>query len=155
MMMHVATDFEGLWTLKRSIDDRHSDQMGDFQGTATFASATDGALTYYETGQMRFGAGAQVFNAERRYQWQFENEQVAVFFHDGSPFHHFTPTGQGAGTTHLCGDDLYDVTYDFREWPVWTATWSVQGPRKNYTSVSTYAPDCGRKHLASAALLGH
>ena len=139
-MMRTAEEFEGLWTLHRTIDDRQGRQTGNFRGTAMFSLAEPGTLRYHETGDMRFGGDGPVFRAERKYEWQFGEKDVCVVFDDGSAFHSFVPNGQVPGTTHLCGNDLYNVTYDFLAWPIWTATWKVVGPRKNYTSVSSYAP---------------
>jgi hypothetical protein len=137
-MMRTAEEFEGHWTLHRTIDDRQGRQTGDFRGTATFSFVESGKLRYHEAGGMRFGTDGPVFRAERKYEWQFGEKDVCVVFDDGSAFHSFVPSGQVPGTTHLCGDDLYEVTYDLRDWPVWTATWKVVGPRKDYTSVSSY-----------------
>jgi len=51
------------------------------------------------------------------------------------------PQMQAEGTPHLCGQDLYHVAYDFRDWPRWSARWEVAGPRKDYVSTSTYCPN--------------
>jgi len=131
-----AADFEGDWQLERIITDRLGGMDGTLSGMATFAGA-DGALTYDETGRLALKTGP-VMAATRRYMWTFTPGRVVVCFSDGADFHSFSPSGAAIGTTHLCGDDLYDVTYDFESWPVWTATWSVKGPRKDYTSVSRY-----------------
>lgn len=137
-MTLTATDFRGDWHLKRVITDRLGGMDGTLSGLATFTGAGD-ALIYDETGRLALASGP-VMEATRRYLWSFDAEIVSVRFSDGAEFHTFSPIGAAIGTTHLCGADLYDVTYDFREWPVWTATWSVKGPRKDYTSVSRYSP---------------
>lgn len=129
------TDFAGTWRLTRKIDDRKSGQTGQFDGQAVL-SPSDGGLLYHETGQMRFGGG--VMQAERRYLWRFMPDHVDVRFADGAAFHRFTPAGAAPGTDHPCGDDFYQVMYDFTAWPQWQAVWTVQGPRKDYTSYSTY-----------------
>lgn len=135
--MLTPADFEGHWNLHRTIEDRYAGQMGDFRGSALFRAEADDHLAYFETGMVRFGAGP-VMKAERRYHWRFDGNAVDVRFADGAAFHRFTPTGVGAGTDHPCGDDFYTVQYDFTAWPDWTATWTVTGPRKDYTSTSKY-----------------
>ena len=131
--------FAGAWTLRRQITDRMGGQEGQLTGQAVFSRTAPEALRYIETGQLRFGAGPAM-TAERSYLWEFDTEGVAVRFADGAAFHRFTPAGHGAGTDHPCGADLYRVQYDFTRWPEWRATWVVQGPRKDYTSVSDYTP---------------
>lgn len=130
------SDFLGMWRLRRFIEDRLSAQTGDFRGSALLHDA-DSGLAYSESGKMQFGAGP-IMNAERRYHWAFMPESVVVTFENGADFHSFVPAGRAPGTDHPCGDDFYRVVYDFTDWPVWKTTWTVQGPRKDYTSVSTY-----------------
>lgn len=131
------SDFAGNWHLARRIDDRHGGMRGEFTGTALLTPMGDDGLDYVETGQMRFGT-APPMQATRAYRWQFLPDRVVIRFADGGDFHSFTPTGQAAGTDHPCGEDYYTVTYDFTRWPDWRATWVVNGPRKDYTSVTDY-----------------
>ena len=128
-------DFAGRWVLQRQIDDRFGGQTGEMSGEAVFSADADG-LIYRETGQMRLGTGP-LMTAQRRYLWRF-GDDVEVLFDDGRPFHRFAAKGNGAGTDHPCGDDIYRVAYDFTAWPVWSAVWAVIGPRKDYTSQSRY-----------------
>ncbi len=146
--MLTRADFAGTWLLRRQIDDRLSKQTGEFDGTATLSKDTNGGLTYFETGAMKFGGGP-VMTAERRYLWAFEAGHIDVNFADGVPFHRFIPKGHVAGTDHPCGADFYTVRYDFRAWPEWSAVWTVTGPRKDYVSTSVYTlaprPSIGNK----------
>ena len=135
-----AVDFAGSWSLHREIVDRHLGQTGLFKGSAVLRVTGTDTLHYAETGKVRFGGGP-VMVATREYSWQFKADQVDVRFADGAAFHSFTPTGASAGTDHPCGDDFYQVRYDFTHWPTWTAEWVVNGPRKDYTSVSRYIRD--------------
>ncbi len=130
-------DFLGVWRLSRQIDDRFGGTAGTFVGTARFAQVGPQQLDYAEEGQIRFGDGPTL-TANRHYQWHFRSDMVDVRFADGAAFHGFVPQGQVDGTDHPCGDDHYQVAYDFTDWPRWRATWRVTGPRKDYTSVSVY-----------------
>ncbi|MDO7625575.1 MAG: DUF6314 family protein [Loktanella sp.] len=111
-------------------------QDGTMTGTATF-SPNGAGLLYCEKGILTLATGAQL-QAERSYLWDTAGTDIAVRFADGKPFHGFTPDGSAIGTSHLCGADWYNVTYDFTAWPAWSATWIVTGPRKDYTSVTAY-----------------
>lgn len=134
------TDFAGVWTLERKIVDHLGQMSGTLSGHAHWEQRATETLDYHETGQLRLATGG-VLTAERRYRWQWAGAEVAVFFADGAPFHSFRAEGITSGTTHLCGQDTYNVAYDFSAWPSWTATWRVTGPKKDYTSTSAYAPD--------------
>lgn len=133
----IFGDFAGVWQLARVISDRLGGQTGRFDGQALLSPRGAGGLDYVETGRLRLGDGP-VMTATRRYVWDFQAGLVQVSFDDGRPFHSFQPGVSGAGTDHLCGADVYRVTYGFADWPVWTAVWDVAGPRKAYTLNSRY-----------------
>lgn len=135
-MRHLE-DFTGDWQLRRKVTDRLHGQDGQLQGTASFASLGDARLRYTEVGTLRLAGGAAL-EARRSYFWRFDAGRVEVTFENDAPFHAFDPIGQAGGTDHLCGEDLYQVEYDFTAWPSWRATWHVVGPRKDYISVSDY-----------------
>jgi len=132
------SDFIGDWQLQRRIHDDAYGQHGSLAGTARF-HANGAVVDYHEQGRLTL-AGGMTMQAERSYIWQPDPQGVTVKFADGAPFHRFDLGGKVKGTQHLCGADLYNVTYNFESWPAWSATWVVAGPRKNYTSVSHYKP---------------
>ena len=138
--MHSKTvllaDFLGDWQLSRQITDALHGQNGQLDGRARFVTDGDG-LRYAERGQLTLASGA-VMQADRAYLWDADPAGIAVRFADGTAFHEFDPVGHTTGTTHLCGADTYNVTYDFENWPNWSATWDVTGQRKDYRSVSHY-----------------
>lgn len=123
--------------MTRVITDHLGVMNGRFTGLASLSGQGD-HLRYDEVGQLVLQNGP-VMQANRTYHWAFVAGLVQVSFADGSDFHSFAPDGQVAGTTHLCGADTYNVTYDFRDWPRWQTIWHVQGPRKDYRSVSHYS----------------
>lgn len=129
-------DFRGDWSLLRDIADHRSGTAGRFEGTARFTPAGAG-LDYVETGLLTM-AGQPPMQAERRYVWRSEDGRFVVAFADGRPFHDFTPSRPEA--SHWCDPDSYRVTYDFSAWPLWTGTWRVSGPRKDYEMISSYRP---------------
>ena len=129
-------DFAGNWTLTRRIEDRLAG-LGRFEGTARFASDGDG-LRFVEEGVLTLSTGASM-HAERTYLWrEGEAGLIDVLFDDGRRFHRFDPNAGGAGERHYCDPDIYDVDYDFTEWPRWSSTWTVTGPRKDYVMQTTF-----------------
>lgn len=130
--------FAGAWQIMRRITDNLGQQGGRFVGQAVLEPDAQGGLIYDETGQLHLSSGP-VLTAQRRYLWGFEDGRVVMRFADGRPFHDFAPKGQSGDIRHLCGDDIYDVRYDFTRFPSWTARWQVTGPRKDYVSFSTYS----------------
>ncbi len=137
--MPTLSDFAGDWLLHRTIDDRAAREAGDYRATATFLP--DGnEYDYAETGLLKIANRAPL-SATRHYRWRAQGPLIAVDFADGSPFHSFDPTKDHPTDRHACAPDLYQVSYDFTRWPNWQATWIVRGPRKDYTSVSTYSRD--------------
>ncbi|WP_224503825.1 DUF6314 family protein [Celeribacter litoreus] len=133
------TDFEGEWTLERTIDDALAGQSARMTGKATFTPEDDG-LRMTERGRLEMEATSQSFDAEREYVWRSAPNGIAVYFDDGRLFHLFETASACPTADHDCPPDDYSVAYDFSEWPVWTARWRVKGPRKDYVSTTVFAP---------------
>ncbi|ASM71884.1 MULTISPECIES: DUF6314 family protein [Roseobacteraceae] len=125
------SDFAGLWRLEREIV--HDDgTLAQFSGTAQWMPEGD-RLRCVEAGTMRIGSSPPM-SGQRVYFWDAD---LWVYFDDGRPFHRVPPTGGDTG--HWCDPDQYDGNYDFSQWPAFTVTWSVRGPRKAYRMVSRYS----------------
>lgn len=138
MTRATRADLTGRWMLTRRIDDRRGGGDGAFLGVADFEP--DGAgLIQREQGSLWIEA-RELF-ATRAYRWGFPGaDRVELFFEDGAFFHDFDPRGETAEAEHLCGEDLYRVTYSFGTDPDWwIAEWDVVGPRKDYRMVTAYA----------------
>jgi hypothetical protein len=131
--VHDAADFLGAWQITRAITDRRGGPPGHFAGTARFTPAP-GGLRYAEEGCLTLGTTQM--RATREHLWLFGPAGVEVRFADGRPFHAFR--WDAAAAEHPCGADLYRVRYDFSAWPVWSATWDVTGPRKDYAMRSLW-----------------
>ncbi|MEO1138615.1 MAG: DUF6314 family protein [Pseudomonadota bacterium] len=127
--------FEGTWRLSREIWPAGAPQA-QFVGEARFAPG-QGGLVYSEEGLLTLD-GQQPVRAERTYLWRQNDEQsVAVFFADGRAFHTFGT--EQLADRHWCDPDTYDVRYDFSDWPRWSTSWRVSGPRKDYRMISRYS----------------
>lgn len=133
--MRGLSDFLGRYTVARKIEDRRANAKSTFEGWAEISRTTDGAI-YRETGDLIMGD--QRFQAERSYLWQPNEACIDVAFADGRPFHDFDPQNGGLASEHLCGEDMYRGGYDFSQWSCWAVTWTVTGPRKDYTSLTWY-----------------
>ena len=127
----------GRWQVARRIEDRLGPE-GRFEGVAVFEPAA-GGLDYTETGALVLGQGAPM-RAGRRHLWRAEGARVVVYFADGRAFHDLDPEAARPAARHLCGADVYDVTYEFARWPDWETVWRVRGPRKDYRMITRYAP---------------
>lgn len=134
--MIALADLAGAWRLVRVIEDARAGLTGHLEGTCHWRP--DGAgLRQEEAGTLRYG-GAPPMQAARVYLWRETPEGLAVLFADGRPFHTL-----GAGRLadrHWCDPDIYDVAYDFGDWPRWSQTWRVTGPRKDARIISTFEP---------------
>lgn len=123
-------DFEGVWRISRQIE--HGDgTRARFDGEGVFTPVPEG-LDYRETGLMRIGA-APPLEARQHYRWDVG---LNVFFPDGRLFHSVPP--MGGQVQHFCDPDTYAGAYDFSDWPAFSVTWKVSGPRKSYRMASLY-----------------
>lgn len=129
-------DFAGDWRVTRVIEDRLG-PPGRFEGTATLTPDGVG-LIYAEIGRLTLGSAPKM-QAERSYLWREESDLIQVLFDDARPFHRFDPNLGGAGERHYCDPDIYDVVYALDDWPNWSSTWTVTGPRKDYTMRTQFA----------------
>ena len=130
-------DFAGKWCLTRKIVQSNGDEFV-FEGQANFTWQKS-LLRYTETGMVTAPNGKKL-QAERRYFWQQgESKQIDVYFEDNRYFHTFSNAAPYA--EHICGNDVYTVSYCLNRWPLWQSSWQVTGPRKDYRMISQYQPD--------------
>ena len=125
---------EGRWGLTREV--RHEDGRIDrLEGITDFLRSGP-RLIQDETGSLT--VESQVLEARQRYVWEDAGGQLNVHFADLRPFHTVMLNAPEPTAVHLCPPDRYEVRYDFRSWPRWRATWTVEGPRKSYVMTSNY-----------------
>jgi len=130
-------DFEGDWALKRSIRDDRAQLHGDLSGHARLSPSGPDKLIYEEQGQLSYGEQAPI-EATRRYVWRVHDDGIEMLFEDLRPFHVIDLRRTMPHTTHHCDPDMYSVSYDFTRWPIWSSTWRVVGPKKEYRMLSQY-----------------
>ncbi|MEL6583181.1 MAG: DUF6314 family protein [Pseudomonadota bacterium] len=135
----VMRRFAGEWHLRRDITDLDSRWQGRLVGKAWFFRTGDlERLDYLEEGLLTF-AGLKEVTATRRYIWRFPSrDRIDVSFEDDRPFHSFNPLLPEDTADHVCAADLYEVRYLFHDEAHWTAEWRVEGPRKDYRTVTRY-----------------
>ncbi len=128
---------EGVWRINRVI--AHDDGLRDsFVGQAVFTRSGP-RIIHDEDGWLTTGEKGQRLRATRRYVWTNENGRIDVAFGDMRPFHSIPVGVSKPETTYLCPPDRYQVAYDFEDFPSWTMTWRVDGPRKGYEMVSNFS----------------
>ena len=132
------SDFEGAWTLNRSIQDRQAGQVVKAEGHAFLRPDCDG-LIYEEEVTVRVPGQAEM-KGTRTYLWREDGDDVAIYFEDGRHFHALKLGQSQSRDHHDCPPDSYDAVYDFSGWPVWAVHWTVSGPRKAYEMKTEYRP---------------
>ena len=126
----------GNWRVKRQIEDRLAKQDNWFSGEAQFVG-TEAALNYKEVGELTVGETR--LEAAQSYKWHcIQKDAATIYYSDGREFHQIKVEGQTANAEHLCSEDIYRAAYTFHSNDNWQVTWQVSGPRKDYTSVTTY-----------------
>lgn len=128
--------FEGTWRLEKEITQADGPE-GRFSGLARFTRSGPGTLVMEEDGTLVLG-DAPPLAATRRYLWRERAGMIEVSFDDNRPFHAIPLSAERPEAIHLCQPDRYHVLYDFGSWPLWTATWQVEGPRKSYVMRSEF-----------------
>ena len=131
------SDFIGAWQIEREIVDARARRVARLNGRAVFRLNVDGTLLYSEAGQLQIADQTPV-EATRQYIWAVADGKIDVRFEDGAAFHQIDLGVMMPDATHHCDPDLYNVSYDFRTWPEWSASWRVVGPAKDYRMVTQY-----------------
>ena len=130
---------QGAWRFERKIT-----PGGVMRGDAVFNQAGTDAYDYEEQGRWTLDDGT-VGEFSKRYSYRVINDDIHVYYADGVDngklFHvlEFDGIGQ-ARAEHLCGQDLYVSAYKFTLPEKFQVTHTVQGPKKDYVSVTNFTP---------------
>ncbi len=78
--------------------------------------------------------------AAQTYCYKFpRNTDAEIYFNDGRFFYTLDLTTGHCEIRHLCGEDTYDGVFDAISERTYQQIWRVSGPRKNYTSHTTFS----------------
>jgi uncharacterized protein DUF6314 len=138
--MHAVPDISayllGSWSIDRAIVDSHA--MGVFRGAAEFTG--DGrAVEWVEGGQLHWAgekhqAGRRLLLAVRP---DFPSG-ADVSFDDGRFFHRVDLSGGCDTFVHGCAPDTYTGSWAVDAADRFTLRWTIEGPAKEITIVSSY-----------------
>ena len=133
----VLTFLIGKWSVSRDIEDFRANIIGQFIGCATFFPVTPTTLSFHETGEMTYGSFRGT--CERNLEFhQLNSTSVQVRFADDRPFVEIDVSDTATPSTHLCGQDRYDITLRVVSDDVIEETWRVQGPAKDYEAIARW-----------------
>jgi hypothetical protein len=130
------------WCFQRQIVHHHSSQVATIQGTVSWqdVSKPDAALTllYREFGVIQLAT--YTGKATQTYAYMFPSNAAAeVYFSDGRFFYTLDLTTDHCKIRHVCGEDIYDGVFDALSETTYQQIWRVIGPRKDYTSHTTFS----------------
>ncbi len=137
-MIEDWSAFHGNWQVTRRVRDLKAAALYRFSGQMRIRPVTANEAEVQEQGVLSGPEGR--FQAERRYLWRKEGDEIAVFHSDGSAFHRFSPQSGRLNVDHLCGADLYQGRYMLGRFPRWRLCWQVKGPRKDYRMLTCFQP---------------
>lgn len=133
-MSKCLADFTGcVWKIERVITDHRQSKKLLYKGRCEISFDQ-----YFETGKTILADG-QNFLSSRTYLWKSAGQAIDSYFDDGLFFHRIDLTCVMPTARHCCGEDQYDIGYDFSNWPLWDAKCCVKGPRKDYEMHSYYS----------------
>jgi Family of unknown function (DUF6314) len=127
----------GRWRLERSLADHVSGCSGTFAGVALFDDADeDGVLRYRELGELRLGDHRGPARRELLFAGRSDGT-ADVRFTDGRPFYRLDLRARTWHAEHVCGRDLYAVTWQVLDDDALAETWTARGPAKDYQLMTT------------------
>jgi hypothetical protein len=163
-----ALDFlRGGWRIERRMIDYAAGDSGTFDGVARFevarfeeaqpeppaaapghepgsappAFGEPAALTYHETGELRFRGHRGPASRSLIYRGRPDGT-ADVFFADGREFYHLDPrSGRWTGQ-HPCGRDHYALAGQLLGDGTLEERWRVRGPDKDYEIFTTLVRAC-------------
>jgi hypothetical protein len=143
----VLSYFLGDWKVQRVISG-----FGEITGQATFqvSDECDQYLDFQEAMVLPNGQSKsqdQTPNAFRSYQYRMTDAGFDIFFSDGATngnlFLSFAFTQASMLTSHhLCIKDHYDAKFEFLSVNKFELGFSVVGPKKDYSILTTFTRTC-------------
>jgi len=140
----VLSYFLGHWTVQREISG-----FGNIVGQAAFQNHEDEAhwLDFQEA-MVLPGAKENKPNAFRRYTYRMTATGFDIYFSDGATdgalFLSFEFTQASKLTSHhLCIKDHYDATFEFLSDTEFQLSFSVVGPKKDYSITTRFTKQQG------------
>lgn len=144
----VFNNFQGHWAFDRVVLNTHENTEEKASGEAVFTAAgipDQDRLKYIENGFLQLSSHQKKIKFSRRYLYQRIENAIEVYFDDGIDkgllFQKLTLDSNSAlfkGSEHLCRLDKYNSTYLFLSENEFQTTYTVVGPKKNYTIVTDY-----------------
>ena len=118
---------------------------GQYMGVAHFVPAENGCLRYTEEGVLT-PDGVGPVQSRRTYLYKIDDGRIDVLFDESPPrLFHSIEDFQDSGSDvvshesmHVCGQDTYRSTYEFRSDKSFVIRHRVTGPRKNYVMTTVY-----------------
>jgi hypothetical protein len=140
----------GHWRIERVLADHRSGTEGRFTGQAVLSEpdlpggaasprASPGAgvaLSYLETGELRFGPHTGPATRSLCYQGLTDGT-VDVRFADGHLFYRLDLRSGHCTAVHQCRADRYEITYLVLGEDLMEERWQVRGPGKAYEATAT------------------
>lgn len=126
----LAYGFVGSWRVRRTVVNHLDHTQHHFAGVATITKTS-----IVERGELQIGTAT--VEANRSYQLAMDDDGITVLFPTGLEF---IKLGLAPNQVahHHCGSDLYRGKFLFRNTNFWIEFWRVYGPRKRYSSLTTY-----------------
>lgn len=129
-MDRLANSFVGSWQVRRTVVDHLNRAKHRFAGTAT---VTETLIS--ERGELQIGTAT--VEANRSYQLAMDDDGISVRFPTGLDFVRLG-LAPNQIAHHHCGSDMYRGKFLFRNTNFWIEFWRVNGPRKRYSSLTSY-----------------
>src|SRR5688572_26825156 len=129
------------WRFQRQIVHHHTGQVANINGTVSWQNVSKPdavpTLLYREMGVIQLAT--YTGKATQTYGYTFPSHTVAkVYFRDGRFFYTLDLTTSYCDIHYLCGEDTYHGVFDAVSETIYHQTWHVTGPRKDYTSHTTF-----------------
>lgn len=146
-MYTIFKMLKGAWRLTKITYDKMNQRTYKFIGKATFKQLTKNELLFREDGEYINPLTQEKLNtsSSREYLYTYEDESINVYFaksnkRDGL-FHRLNRKDlekKKFDCFHPCKKDTYQTQYRFFNNDEFTIKHIVNGPKKNYTTETTY-----------------
>jgi hypothetical protein len=133
----VLTFLIGQWNVSRHINDFRANIIGRFNGGAIFIPVMPTTLSFHEAGEMTYGSFRGPCERTLKF-YQLNSRSVQVRFADDRPLVEIDFNDTTTPSTHLCGQDRYEITLRVLSDDVIEETWRVHGPTKDYDAIARW-----------------
>lgn len=133
--------FEGKWNITRNITSLKPEENMNIKGIAEFSYQPKNILKYYEECEVLFNDTNNSLASSKVYYYEYDSGKdiCTKYFEDYRMFYELNMKENLITGVHLCGNDIYNSSYQILSDDKFSISYDVKGPQKKYLIETIYS----------------